>query len=184
MPVTHAAAKAGYSSRSGEGSKLARNKKVLDRIRYLIAEETKVYMEKRRRLEERQWLIRDADISEFYDLVEEEVIVGGKPVLDEDSNPVMRMRQRPKLFAELPPELRACIESYTLTDSGKANLKLYSKQDAHEKLCKMLGIDRVAEKDKAPVNENSDDALKSLADSLLDLANKIESSVDNAAESA
>lgn len=174
-PVTLAADRAGLSPRSGAGSKLARNKKVLARISWLVREDEKIMAEKRRRLEERQWLIRDADIAEFYEVAEEELIISGKPVLDEDGKPVTRLRQRPKLFEDLPAELRACVDAYTLTDSGKANLKLYSKQDAHDKLCKMLGIDGVRREDDKQGEVDDKDPLLTLANQIADLANKLAS---------
>ena len=180
--VTMAAAKAGLSSRSGAGSKLARNRRVLERVAYLARDEEKLFREKFRRLEARQWLIRDADIAAFYETVEEPLVVAGKPVLDNEGNEVTRMRQRPRLFSDLPEELRACVEAFTLTDSGRANLKLYSKQEAHEKLCKLLGITAVRESDERRDDNADQDPLTTLATTIAELADKL-SSMDEAKSS-
>ena len=47
---------------------------------------------------------------------------------------------RPKLLADLPPELAALIEDVTIDSKGRAIPKLYSKLQANAELRKMLNI--------------------------------------------
>src|SRR5215467_9078410 len=83
MAITIAAERAGLSRRSGAGSKLEQREDVRDRIAYLASQEKAVHDEKRRRLEERQWLWHECDISQFYHMVEEPWIdAKGNPVID------------------------------------------------------------------------------------------------------
>lgn len=140
--ITIAAERAGLSRRSGAGSKLEQNEAVRNRIAFLAAQEKAVHDEKRKRLEERQWLWHDWDIASFYMDVEEPVFdKNGAAVTDEDGKPLMRWHQRLKPFSEIPQELRMCIESLTYTESGRPVLKLYSKADANRELRKINGID-------------------------------------------
>lgn len=169
--ITIAAERAGLSRRSGAGSKLEADPKVKARIAFLAAQEKAVWDEKRKRIEERQWLWHDVDVAKFYEDVEEPWLDGKgnavvEPLMGGDGNvvkndlgevimrPVMRLRQRLRSFSDMPLEHRMCVESLTFTDSGKPNLKLYSKADANRELRKINGID------KAPSLDDSDPAMK------------------------
>jgi hypothetical protein len=72
MPLLPSAREAGYElMTAGNAAKLDRNSKIRARIAWLTRQEEEVLREKRRMLEERQWLIHDADIGDFYEIVEE-----------------------------------------------------------------------------------------------------------------
>jgi hypothetical protein len=146
MPLLPSAREAGYElMTAGNAAKLHRNPEIRARIAWLTRQEEEVLREKRRMLEERQWLIHDADIGDFYEIVEEVIEdEHGNPVGDAAGKPMMRRFQRLKLFDQMSRELRMCIESLSYTEKGKPNLKLYSKAKANEELRKMAGIDRPA----------------------------------------
>jgi len=153
--ITIAAERAGLGRRSGAGSKLEQNQEVKDRITFLALQEKAVWDEKRRRLEGWPWLIHDADIAQFYERVEEPVFDRkGEVVRDAEGNPLMRKRDRLKPLSKIPAELRQCIDSITQTESGRVNLKLYSKADANRELRKINAID------KAPSLDDGDPAMK------------------------
>jgi hypothetical protein len=136
-----AARTAGLDPRSGICTRLERNQTVLARIAYLTREADEILAEKRRRLEEREWLIHDCSIENFYETVTEPILDDDyQPVIGKDGQPKTRTVQRLKLFSELPPELLLVVEGLTFTEKGKPNLKLYSKQDANRELRKMLGL--------------------------------------------
>jgi hypothetical protein len=153
--ITIAAERAGLGRRSGVGSKLEANPDVKARIAYLAGQEKAVLDEKRKRLEQRQWLWHDWDISQFYDQIEEPFLdESGNFAKDENGKLLTRTHQRLKPFSEIPQELRMCIESLTYTESGRPVLKLYSKADANKELRKINGID------KAPSNDDGDPAMR------------------------
>lgn len=158
QPITHAAERAGLGKRSGAGSKIEALPEVQERIAWLAREDDEILREKRRRIEERQWLIHDADIAQFYTVEEvpeltpelgedgkPKLDANGKPILvpalDKKNKPVVHKRQRPRVFEDLPPEHRLCVKSLTYTEKGKPNLVLYDKGDASKALRQMLGLD-------------------------------------------
>ena len=143
-----AAKNAGLAPRTGVCTRLERHPDVQARILYLSAATLEVLAEKRRRVEEREWMIHDAPIEAFYEDVEEPVIRSGKLVIGPDGKPLFRTSQRLKRFSELPTELLPVVESLTYTDSGRANLKLYSKADASRELRKMNGLDVPAKQEQ------------------------------------
>jgi hypothetical protein len=144
LPSLLAARGAGYElMTAGNAAKLDRNRKIRARITWLTRQEEEVLREKRRMLEERQWLIHDADIGDFYEIVEEVVEDEQRnPLRDAAGKPVMRRFQRLKLFDEMSREQRLCVEGITWTERGKPNLKLYSKSEANKELRKLLGLDK------------------------------------------
>ncbi len=145
IAITIAAENAGLGRRSGAGSKLEQNTDVKARIAYLAAQEKAVLDAKRKRIEERQWLWHEVDIAEFYEAVDEPAYDRkGEIMLDADDNPIMRKHNRLKPLSTIPPELRACIESLSYTESGRPILKLYSKADANRELRKINGIDKAS----------------------------------------
>lgn len=159
IAITIAAENAGLGRRSGAGSKLEQNDAVKARIAFLAAQEKALLDAKRRRIEERQWLWHEVDIADFYEAVDEPAYDRkGEIMLDADGNPVMRKHNRLKPLADIPPELRACIESLSYTESGRPILKLYSKADANRELRKINGID------KAPQVGESDAPWQHLSD--------------------
>jgi hypothetical protein len=177
QPITHAAERAGLGKRSGAGSKLEDNDDIRARIAWLAREDDELVREKRRRLEERQWLIHGCDISQFYEDVEETVTdKEGNLVFDGEQKPLIRKRQFLRPFSEIPPELRMCIHSLTWTDSGRPNLKLYDKQEANREIRKLLGLD--APQKFAPTKGDgsdlgSDEAINELTAALMDVAARL-----------
>ena len=186
QPIAHAAERAGFSKTSGAGSKCEALSKVQSRIAWLAREDDEIVREKRRRLEERQWLIHDADIAKFYEDVEEAVTDSkGCPVLDGDGEIVTRKRQMLKPFSEIPAEFRLCIHSLTWTDSGRPNLKLYDKQDASREIRKLLGLD--APTKYAPTKSDGSDltdfgAVKELVAAVEDMAARIDALSDDSTD--
>jgi hypothetical protein len=53
---------------------------------------------------------------------------------------VARVRERPRLLTELPPDLAALVEDVTIDRKGRAVPKLYSKLQASKELRAMLNI--------------------------------------------
>jgi len=136
-----AALAAGYERGSGAHSKLERNASVQRRVAYLSRQEAEVIAEIRNRLLAREVLILEQDIGDLYEETEEILFKDGQP-LTRNGEPVTRTVTRPKLFSDMTREQRQLIESYTVTETGKPNLKLHSSQDAHRELRKMLGLDK------------------------------------------
>lgn len=153
LPSAEAYREAGFqveaSSFVDNARKLANKPKVKDRVNYLRRQEQDVWEEKRKILEERQWLWHQADIGQFYEVIDEPILTKAGYVTDAEGNPIMRKRERLKPISELPLELRMCVDSLTFTDSGKPNLKLYSKADANRELRKINGIDVAKSEDES-----------------------------------
>jgi len=122
-------------------SRLENKPGVKDRIDYLTKQAEERIIEKRRRLEERLWGLHESNIQDFfetYDTVKRDHT--GQPEHDENGALSVETRMRPKLLADLPPELAALIEDITIDSKGRAIPKLYSKLQASAELRKMLNI--------------------------------------------
>ena len=72
----------------------------------------------------------------------------------EKGAPLARVRERPRLLTELPPELAAMVEDVTIDRKGRAVPKLYNKLQASKELRAMLDIGRP--NDKADLSRLSD----------------------------
>ena len=72
----------------------------------------------------------------------------------EKGAPLARVRERPRLLTELPPELAAMVEDVTIDRKGRAVPKLYNKLQASKELRAMLDIGRPS--DKTDVSRLSD----------------------------
>jgi len=64
----------------------------------------------------------------------------------EKGAPLARVRERPRLLTELPPELAALVEDVTIDRKGRAVPKLYNKLQASKELRAMLNIGRPEER--------------------------------------
>jgi hypothetical protein len=71
-----------------------------------------------------------------------------------DCTPLARVRERPRLLTELPPDLAALVEDVTIDSRGRAIPKLYNKLQASKELRAMLDIGRPS--DKTDVSRLSD----------------------------
>lgn len=131
---TEAARRVGLNPRNGAATKLERRRAVQERLAWLCRYEPDVAFERKRYAEERLALIHDQDIAEFYEVVHE-------PVYGKNGIVGHRMVQRPKFFRDLTIEQRRCIESYSVTDSGKTNLKLHDALAANREYRKLHGLD-------------------------------------------
>lgn len=125
----------------GNAAKLERKASVSDRIAWLCRQEEDILRAKRLRLEQFKWNVWNADIGDYYVMVERPVFdKEGKPVLDIDGRQRMRMVQDVRPFADMTSEQRAVIQSLKYTDSGRPNLELIPKTWADVELRKQLGI--------------------------------------------
>ena len=107
----------------------------------ICRDEEAKHREARRRPEERFWLWHDADATDYWETVEVEARdKHGKILRDADGKPVMRKVNRPKTFDQLTVEQRKCIESISVTNSGKIYFKIYSAAEANEQLRKLHNI--------------------------------------------
>lgn len=123
--------------------KRSNRKSVRSRVAYLLRQEEAVLAEKRHRLESRQWQWHESDIEDFYEDVQvPRHDAEGAILRDADGHPMMRWVKELKPFSAMSREQRMCIESLTFTDSGRPNLKLYSKADANKELRKLNGLDK------------------------------------------
>jgi hypothetical protein len=122
-------------------SRLENKPGVKDRINYLTKQAEERIIEKRRRLEERLWGLHESNIQDFfelYDTVKRDHT--GQPERDENGALLVETRMRPKLLADLSPELAAMIEDVTLDNRGRLVPRLYSKLAASRELRAMLNI--------------------------------------------
>jgi hypothetical protein len=127
--------------------RLERRREIQDRIRFLVRQEEDLIAEKRRRIEERLWVMHEANIQDFFEQYETpETDKNGNPQTDENGAPKRRVRERPRLLTDLPPELVALVEDVNIDGSGRAIPKLYNKLQANKELRAMLNIGRPEER--------------------------------------
>jgi len=122
-------------------TRLERRQDVRDRIAFLVRQEEEVLAEKRKRIEETLWAIHEADIADFfetYSTVKRDHT--GQPERTDEGALSTETRMRPKLLADLPPELAKLIEDVTVDSKGRLIPKLYSKLQANKELRAMLNI--------------------------------------------
>ena len=119
----------------GNASKLERRRDVQDRIAFLCRDDVEALRDKRRRLEERLWLIHDTNYADYWHIVEREDFTdAGEPT----GHIIKYLDVKP--FASLPSEHQQAIESLKYTEKGRPILSLYSKMQANIELRKLLGI--------------------------------------------
>src|SRR5262249_8470606 len=122
-------------------TRLERRQDVRDRIAFLVRQEEEVLAEKRKRIEETLWAIHEANIADFfetYSTVKRDHT--GHPERTDEGALSTETRMRPKLLADLPPELPNLIEDVTVDSKGRLTPKLYSKLQANKELRAMLNI--------------------------------------------
>jgi hypothetical protein len=103
--------------------------------------------EKRLRIEECRWAMHEANIQDFFEQYETiETDKNGDPIIDKNGAPKSRVRERPRLLTDLPPELAALIEDVTYDRRGRAIPQLYNKQQASRELRALLNIGRPEER--------------------------------------
>jgi hypothetical protein len=108
---------AGFESKSdhtarGNASKLEREvPAIAARIAYLCrTEQEPILQEKRRRLEERLWLVHDANVAQAFETIEvERCDRQGKVMVSRDGKPLMKTITRPKHISQLSEDLQRCI---------------------------------------------------------------------------
>ncbi len=118
--------------------------------------------------------MHEASIKDFFEQYAEPVTdKSGNPVTDEKGAPLARVRERPRLLTDLPPDLAALIEDVTIDRKGRAVPKLYNKLQASKELRAMLDIGRPS--DKTDVSRLSDaDLVAQLADQAKQLGIEID----------
>ena len=118
--------------------------------------------------------MHEANIKDFYEQYVEPVTdKSGNPVTDEKGTPPARVRERPRLLTELPPDLAALVEDVTIDRKGRAVPKLYSKLQASKELRALLDIGRPS--DKTDVSRLSDaELVAQLADQAKQLGIQID----------
>jgi hypothetical protein len=143
LPSLEAAREAGYAAMSPENArKLANKPHVLARVAYLCRRDAEAFDERRAILAERQWLIHESDIADYYEDAEEPGLdAKGNVIHDAQGKPVTRIVQRVKPFSALTREQRMVIDGLTFTEHGTPNLKLASKVEANRELRKLYGLD-------------------------------------------
>jgi hypothetical protein len=179
QPRAQAYREAGWHSKKDDDAyanacRLERRRGVRERIEYLSHQGEELIVEKRRKLEEQLWGMHEASIKDFFEQYAEPVTdKSGNPVTDEKGAPLARVRERPRLLTELPPDLAAMVEDVTIDRKGRAVPKLYSKLQASKELRAMLDIGRPS--DKTDVSRLSDaELVAQLADQAKQLGIQID----------
>jgi len=145
-------------------TRLERRQDVRDRIAFLVRQEEEVLAEKRKRIEEMLWAIHEASIGDFFEQYETiQRDHTGQPKHDENGGLLTEARERPKLLADLSPEVAKLIEDIKIDNKGRAIPKLYSKLQANKELRAMLNLG--AKSDAPDVTKLSDaELIQQLAD--------------------
>jgi hypothetical protein len=142
--------------------RLERRPEIQDRIGYLIRQAEDRIAEKRARIEERLWAIHEADLADYfetYQAIERDHNGRPVPINPDDPNSALstETRERPKLLADLPPDLAKLIEAVVVDSKGRAVPKLCSKLQASKELRAMLNLN--AKTDTSYVTKMSDQEL-------------------------
>jgi hypothetical protein len=144
----------------GNASRLERRRAVAERIAYLCRQDVENLAEKRRRLEERLWLIHEFDIGDLYETVEREKRdKKGRLVVDQNGKPVMVRYQQIRHAADIPPDIRQAIQEFGETETGRLVVKSYSKMQANIELRRLLGIGATVRTDDDDMGRLSDQEL-------------------------
>jgi hypothetical protein len=127
-------------------TRLERRQDVRDRIAFLVRQEEEVLAEKRKRIEEMLWAIHEANIGDFFERYDKEVTDKNSNIETDEKGAVLHQAcERPKLLADLSPELAKLIEDVTVDSKGRLIPKLYSKLQANKELRAMLNLSAKSE---------------------------------------
>jgi len=188
QPRAQAYREAGWNDRSDAGAyshacRLEHRPGVRDRIAYLSRQNEELIAVKRERIEAQLWAIAEGNIQDFFE--PHEVIQRdhtGQPITEPKRNEITgemetalstETRMRPKLLADLSPELAALIEDITIDSRGRLIPKLYSKLQANKELRNMLNIS--AKEAPPDVTQLSDaELIQQLADQAKELGIEID----------
>lgn len=146
MPRAEAYRLAGFESEDhhaarGNGAKLERATKMIERIAYLSRQDEDVLRAKRERLEAFLWSVHETNYAEFFQLATRPVLDDeGEPIEDNDGNPVTYQFMDLKPFDQLSEDQQRMIQALNYTEKGRPKLELYSKMQANQELRKLLGI--------------------------------------------
>jgi hypothetical protein len=163
-PKSDAYRQAGYESESdhaaaGNASRLERRKDVMERVAFLTRQEEETIQVKRARIEEFLWLAHETNAASMWTMVDIPAYDRqGKPILDEDGNPITKKVQRPKPLGEMPEDVQRAIESFSINEAGIVVPKPYSKMQANMELRKFYGFG---------VGTRDDDGMPRLSDAEL-----------------
>jgi hypothetical protein len=122
-------------------TRLERRQDVRDRIAFLVRQEEEVLAEKRKRIEEMLWAIHEASLGDFfepYEAIQRDHT--GQPKHDENGALLTEVRERPKLLADLSPEMAKLIEDVVADSRGRLIPRLYSKMQANRELRNFLNL--------------------------------------------
>src|SRR5215475_2561890 len=124
QPRAEAYREAGWHSKKDNDAyanacRVERRHGVRERIEYLSHQAEEHIIEKRRKLEEQLWAVHEAKLQDYFEQYAEPVTdKQGNPKVDENGRPVARVRERPRLLTDLPPELAALVEDVTIDRKG------------------------------------------------------------------
>jgi hypothetical protein len=181
LPRAVAYRKAGNTAKNDDVAepnsiRLEKKRGVRERIEYLTRQQEELIPEKRRRLEEALWSMHEADIGNFFETVEvAKSNKEGKLETDEDGKMLMVKKQRPRLFSELPADIRKQIEHIHVDSKGNMIPQLYSRAQANAELRKMLNIGGQRAPEQSDVSRLSDiELIQQLADQAKELGIEID----------
>jgi hypothetical protein len=149
--------------------RLERKPGVRERIEYLSHQQEDLIVQKRRRIEEQLWAVHEADIGNFFEIVEvAKSDKDGKLATDQEGKMLTVRKQRAKLINDLPLESRKLIEDVTVDRNANVIPKLYSRLQANAELRKMHNF---GSQEQAPDITKLSDAelLRQLADQAREL---------------
>jgi hypothetical protein len=129
-----AARRAGLKDGCGALTRLERNREIQRRIAYLSRQEKEIAAEVRESILRDMFVVLNHDPGDFFEV--RDAVVGYR----RNGDPIIREAQLPKYFRDMTREQRMAVESYTVTESGKPNLKLHSRLEVARDLGKMLNI--------------------------------------------
>ena len=127
-------------------TRLERRQDVRDRIAFLVRQEEEVLAEKRKRIEEMLWAIHEANIGDFFERYDKEVTDKNGNIETDEKGAVLRQAcERPKLLADLSPEMAKLIQDVWVDNEGRLIPRLYSKLAANKELRAFLNLSAKSE---------------------------------------
>jgi Terminase small subunit len=175
QPRAQAYREAGWNTSDDDGAyshacRLERRPGVKARIAYLSRDAEGLIATKRERIESHLWAIHEADIGNFFEIVEIAKSDKDSKLTAEDGKMLTVKKQRPKFINDLPPEFRKLIEDVTVDRNGNFVPRLYSKAEANRELRKMHNIGAQTDRLEGDVSRLSDaELIAQLADTAKEL---------------